>query len=116
MRHPDLFVVSILRALVEVALLSLLGEGAVALLSGTRRANNPTYRLFQIVTRPVIGLTRCLTQRAQSARQRNFLSIEPTVSAPASSNAAIEKWGARSASGAIGASQRENSNSCAGVD
>jgi hypothetical protein len=29
MSHPDLFVVSILRALVEVALLSLLGQGAV---------------------------------------------------------------------------------------
>ena len=63
MSYPDLFVVSILRALVEVALLSLLGQGAVALLSGARREGNPIYRLFQIVTRPVIGMTRRLTPK-----------------------------------------------------
>lgn len=60
MSHPDLFLVSILRALVEVALLSLLGQGAVGLLAGARRASNPIYRLFQVVTRPVIVVTRRL--------------------------------------------------------
>jgi hypothetical protein len=60
MNHPDLFLVSIVRTLVEVALLSLLGQGAVGLLAGARRASNPIYRLFQVVTRPVIRLTRWL--------------------------------------------------------
>lgn len=64
MSHPDLFLVSILRALVEVALLSLLGQGAVGLLSGARRESNPIYRLFQVVTRPVIVLTRRLLPKA----------------------------------------------------
>ena len=63
MTHPDLFVVSILRALVEVALLSLLGEGVVGLLSGARRAKNPIYILFQVVTRPVKRFTRWLTPK-----------------------------------------------------
>ena len=61
MSHPDLFIVSTLRALVEVALLSLLGQGVVGLLAGARRTSNPIYRLFQIVTRPAIRLTRRLT-------------------------------------------------------
>ena len=63
MSHPDLFAVSVLRALVEVAMLSLLGQGAVGLLSGARRAGNPVYQLFQIVTRPVIRALRWLLPR-----------------------------------------------------
>ncbi|MCZ7655045.1 MAG: hypothetical protein M5R42_13360 [Rhodocyclaceae bacterium] len=34
MTHIDLFIVSVLRALVEVALLALLGQGLLALLAG----------------------------------------------------------------------------------
>jgi len=63
MSHPDLFAVSVIRALVEVAMLSLLGQGVVALLSGARRAGNPVYQLFQIVTRPVIRALRWLLPR-----------------------------------------------------
>lgn len=64
MSHPDLFIVSLLRTLVEVALFSLLGQGAVGLLSGARRAGNPVYLLFQIVTRPAVRLCRWLTPKA----------------------------------------------------
>lgn len=63
MSHPDIFVVSILRALVEVALLALLGQGAVGLLSGARRAANPIYVLFQFVTKPAIRFARWLTPK-----------------------------------------------------
>lgn len=59
----DLLVVSILRALVEVAGFSLLGQGAVALLSGKYREQNIFYKLFQIVTRPVIKAVRFVTPR-----------------------------------------------------
>lgn len=59
----DLYIVSILRALVEVAGLSLLGQGAVALLSGKYREQNIFYKLFQIVTRPVIKAARYVTPR-----------------------------------------------------
>lgn len=63
MANPDLFVLSVLRALVEVALLALLGQGAVALLSGARRQANPIYQLFAIVTKPVIRAARFITPK-----------------------------------------------------
>lgn len=61
MSHPELLLLGIARALVEVALLTLLGQGLLALLAGARRQGNPVYRLFQIVTRPVLALVRKLT-------------------------------------------------------
>lgn len=63
MTNPDLFVLSALRALVEVALLALLGQGAVALLAGARRQTNPIYQLFAILTRPVIRAVRFITPK-----------------------------------------------------
>jgi hypothetical protein len=63
MSNPDLFVLSVLRALVEVALLALLGQGAVALLAGARRHTNPVYQLFAIVTKPVIRAVRFITPK-----------------------------------------------------
>jgi len=56
--HPELFLVSLLRALVEVALLTLAGQGILALLAGSRRATNPIYQLFQVVVGPVIKAVR----------------------------------------------------------
>jgi uncharacterized protein YggT (Ycf19 family) len=63
MTSVELFLVSALRALVEVALLALLGQGAVALLSGSRRTTNPIYRLFAIVTAPVLRAVRWVTPK-----------------------------------------------------
>jgi len=58
MQHPELLVLVILRTLTEVALLTLLGQGLLALLAGARRQTNPVYRLFQVVTGPVIAIVR----------------------------------------------------------
>ena len=69
------FVLSVLRALVEVAMLALLGQGAVALLSGARRAANPVYQLFQIVTRPVIAVFRWISPRAIIDRHLPFVAF-----------------------------------------
>jgi hypothetical protein len=63
MSSPDIFILSALRAVVELAMMALLGQGAVALLAGAGRATNPVYQLFAIVTRPVIGAVRFLTPR-----------------------------------------------------
>lgn len=63
MANPDLFILGVLRALVEVAMLALLGQGAVALLSGARRQTNPIYQLFAIVTKPVIRAVRFITPK-----------------------------------------------------
>ncbi len=59
--HIELLVIGILRALVEVALLFLLGQGILALLAGSRRDSNAIYRLFVIVTQPVLKLVRMIS-------------------------------------------------------
>ncbi len=61
MANPEIFIISILRALTEVALLTLLVQGLLAFLSGSRRATNPVYQLFQIITRPVLRIARYIT-------------------------------------------------------
>ncbi len=59
----DLLLVSALRVLVEVAGLALLGQGVLALLAGKYRHDNVFYKVFQIVTRPVIRAVRLITPR-----------------------------------------------------
>ena len=75
MSDPDLFVVSIVRALVEVALLALIGQGVVALLAGARRATNPIYQLFAVVTRPVIRVVRFVTPKPILDRHVPFVTF-----------------------------------------
>lgn len=58
MTHPELLVLGILRALVEVALLFLVGQGILALLAGSRRHANIVYKFFLIVTQPVLKIVR----------------------------------------------------------
>lgn len=59
----DITLVSILRALVEVAGLALLGQGLLAILAGKRRQDNFVYRLFQVVTGPVTRAVRRVMPR-----------------------------------------------------
>ena len=61
MSSPEILVISVLRALTEVAMLTLIGQGLLALLAGARRATNPVYQVFQIVTRPVIRAVRVIS-------------------------------------------------------
>lgn len=56
-------IVTILKALVEVVGLALIGQGIVALLAGPTREQNLVYRLFRVVTDPVMKLTRAITPR-----------------------------------------------------
>lgn len=58
MSHPELLILGILRALTEVSLLFLLGQGILALLAGSRRHTNTVYQLFVIVTRPILKIVR----------------------------------------------------------
>jgi hypothetical protein len=58
MSHPELLILGVLRALVEVSLLFLLGQGILALLAGPRRHSNTIYQLFMIVTKPVLTVVR----------------------------------------------------------
>lgn len=61
MSNPEIFIISILRALTEVAMLTLLGQGLLAFLAGNRRATNPVYQLFQTITRPALRIARFIT-------------------------------------------------------
>lgn len=47
-----------LRALVEVALLFMIGQGLLAVLAGRRRQGNTIYKLFVLLTAPVIRIVR----------------------------------------------------------
>ncbi len=63
MAPTELLLIGVLRALVEVALLALLGQGLLALLAGARRDTNPIYVLFKIVTKPAIRGARWITPK-----------------------------------------------------
>ncbi len=59
----DLFLVTIAKALVEIAALFILGQGTLYVLSGEKREGNLFYQLFRIITRPVYGIVRLLTPK-----------------------------------------------------
>ena len=51
-----LFLISTAKLIIEVALLSLVGQWALGWLAGERRGNNVVYRLLQLVGRPFVVL------------------------------------------------------------
>jgi hypothetical protein len=63
MHSPELLIISALKALVEIAALSLVAQGMIGFLSGAARQQNLFYRLFQIVTAPIIRMVRIITPR-----------------------------------------------------
>ncbi len=75
MANPEIFIISILRALTEVALLTLLGQGLLAFLAGNRRATNPVYQLFQIITRPALRIARFITPQIIMDKHLPFVAF-----------------------------------------
>lgn len=63
MSHPLLLFLGALRALAEVALLALLAQGLLGMLTGPRRDANAVYQLFCVITRPAIVAARWLFMR-----------------------------------------------------
>ena len=66
--HPEsvmgeaaLLLTVLLKALVEVAALSLLAQGILRVLAGRSYRQNPVYRLFQVISSPAIWLARVVT-------------------------------------------------------
>lgn len=59
----DILLVSVLRALVEVAGYALLGQGVLAVLAGKYREQNAFYRVLRVVTGPVVRAVRWITPR-----------------------------------------------------
>lgn len=58
-----LLFVEVVKLLAEIALLCLAGQWVLGLLAGRRREENLFYRLFQVLTRPVLRGARLLSPR-----------------------------------------------------
>ena len=58
-----LFAAIVFKALIEVALLALLGQGILYIFAGAGRHQNLIYRLFATVTRPAMRVARFITPR-----------------------------------------------------
>lgn len=58
-----LLLVSAIKLLAEIALLSLAGRWLLGLLAGPRRDGNPFYQLLDVLTRPFLQAARLLTPR-----------------------------------------------------
>ena len=69
-----LLLASILKALAEIAGLSLVGQGILYLLMGARRNQNFVYKLFQGLTLPVMKLARLITPKVVLDRHIGFVS------------------------------------------
>jgi len=60
----ELLIVTILKALVELAGVFLLGQGVLYLLAGRDRGRNLFYQLLRVLTGPAVRFTRLITPRA----------------------------------------------------
>ncbi len=60
----DILALTILRAFVEVAGFFLVGQAALHVLAGAGRERNAVYRLFRLLTKPVLAATRAVLPKA----------------------------------------------------
>jgi hypothetical protein len=63
------------KMVLEIALLSLLGQGLLYVLSGERRQQNFFYRLFQVLTRPFTAAARRLTPALVADKHVPFVAF-----------------------------------------
>ena len=69
------FLLRALKAVIEVAGFAYIGQGLVALFSGTRREQNVIYQVFRIVTGPVTRATRVLMPKFIPDRHIPFIAF-----------------------------------------
>lgn len=60
---PELLIITMLRAIVEIAAWFMIAQGFLYVLAGRKRNDNFVYQLFSILTRPVFKLTRAISPR-----------------------------------------------------
>ena len=75
MTFIEVQILSLLRALAEIAGLFLLAQGALFLLAGGTRDRNFVYQLFRIITRPVISSTRFMMPKWIADRHIPFIAF-----------------------------------------
>lgn len=67
--------VIVLKAINEIALLSLLGQGIMYLFAGAKRDTNPIYFLFKTLTSPAMKLARAITPRIVIDQHIGFVAL-----------------------------------------
>ena len=67
--------VIIIKALNEIALLSMLGQGILYLFAGAKRDTNPVYFLFKTLTSPVMKFARFITPRIVLDQHIGFVAL-----------------------------------------
>ena len=65
----------ILKGLNEVALMAILGQGALFILAGARREQNFVYTLLKTVTAPIMKATRFVAPRFMVDAHIGFLAL-----------------------------------------
>ena len=63
MFSTELFIVSTLKALVEIAGMALIGQGLIGLISGKAKQDNFVYRIFLVITSPIYKIARAISPR-----------------------------------------------------
>ncbi len=58
-----LLLLSSIKLIAEIALLALLGQGALYVLAGAKRETNVFYRLLKVMTQPFVRAARFITPR-----------------------------------------------------
>lgn len=67
--------VIILKGINEVALMALLGQGALFVLAGSKRDTNVVYSILKTVTAPIMKLTRVIAPRFIVDQHIGFLAL-----------------------------------------
>jgi len=73
--NSELLVVTVLKALSELAGLFLFGQGLLFMLAGPKRDSNGFYQLFRVLTSPVVKATRAITPRAVIDKHVPFVAF-----------------------------------------
>ena len=71
----QVFVISALRAVVEMLGLCLIGQGILYLLAGSRRQQNAIYRFFDLLTRPPRQVAAFLLPKEVSEKLVGVLAL-----------------------------------------
>jgi hypothetical protein len=56
-------IIVVLKALTEVALVAMLGQGLLYVLAGAKRDQNAIYSIFKVITSPAVKATRRITPK-----------------------------------------------------
>ena len=67
--------VVILKGINEVALMALLGQGALYVLAGSKRDGNLVYSMLKTITAPIMKLTRVIAPRFVVDQHIGFLAL-----------------------------------------